>query len=541
MRRLLKALRHDVPGPRGDGRAPRHRAGAANRWRRSSRPITSRTPASCRWRACGAARCRTARRSNGNARRRHRAGMQGQQHDEARRAPSRARWWRSAAWTRCRPAHVLTPSGKPRGAVDWPQRRRRCSRSRIDAENRADEVKLTGALAQAGRGGPLAVDRAQRRYPRARAVGPGRDPSADRARPAAKRKYNLPVKSAPRRRSLQGDDPPRRHAARAPQAPDRRPRPVRRRACARSSRCRAATGLRLRRQGRRRRHPAQLHPVGRGGRRATTCTRGPLGFPVVDVAVTLFDGQYHAVDSSDMAFKTAGAPRDARGHAEMRARCCSSRSARCRSPCPTSSPPQVQRPDLAAGAARSSASTRKAGWQGWDEVSAYLPQSELHDLIVELRSLTMGVGTFAWKFDHLQELTGRLADKVIGAAERRRARGRAAEPAFERLKIIARWKSGRRTRSAGTCGHGRVRTFLDRGTGRSPRSVAPAADSYTRYLKTQTSMERHRAASSTRGMMFEAQYTELALAVDLIAERIRAPRRPCLGSYAQYRAFLDQG
>ena len=55
----------------------------------------------------------------------------------------------------------------------------------------------------------------------------------------------------------------------------------------------------------------------------------------------------------------------------------------------------------------------KAGWPGWDEVNAYLPQSELHDLIIELRSLTLGVGTFAWRFDHLQELTGRLADKVI--------------------------------------------------------------------------------------------------------------------------------
>ena len=55
----------------------------------------------------------------------------------------------------------------------------------------------------------------------------------------------------------------------------------------------------------------------------------------------------------------------------------------------------------------------KDGWQGWDEVNAYLPQSELHDLIIELRSLTMGVGTFAWKFDHLQELTGRLADKIV--------------------------------------------------------------------------------------------------------------------------------
>jgi Translation elongation factors (GTPases) len=56
----------------------------------------------------------------------------------------------------------------------------------------------------------------------------------------------------------------------------------------------------------------------------------------------------------------------------------------------------------------------KEGWAGWDEVQALLPQSELHDLIVELRSLTLGVGTFAWKFDHLQELTGRLADKIVG-------------------------------------------------------------------------------------------------------------------------------
>ena len=55
----------------------------------------------------------------------------------------------------------------------------------------------------------------------------------------------------------------------------------------------------------------------------------------------------------------------------------------------------------------------KPGWEGWDVVAAHLPRAELHDLIVELRSLTLGVGTFADKFDHLQELTGRLAEKVI--------------------------------------------------------------------------------------------------------------------------------
>ncbi len=55
----------------------------------------------------------------------------------------------------------------------------------------------------------------------------------------------------------------------------------------------------------------------------------------------------------------------------------------------------------------------KAGWDGWDEVRCQMPQSELKDLIIELRSLTFGVGSFVWNFDHLQELTGRQADKVI--------------------------------------------------------------------------------------------------------------------------------
>jgi elongation factor G len=60
----------------------------------------------------------------------------------------------------------------------------------------------------------------------------------------------------------------------------------------------------------------------------------------------------------------------------------------------------------------------KPDWQGWDVVTAHLPLSEIHDLIVELRSVTLGVATYQDRFDHLQELTGRLADKVIqGKAE----------------------------------------------------------------------------------------------------------------------------
>jgi len=55
----------------------------------------------------------------------------------------------------------------------------------------------------------------------------------------------------------------------------------------------------------------------------------------------------------------------------------------------------------------------KPDWKGWDAVSVQMPQSEMHDLINELRSITQGVGTFTWKFDHLQECTGKQADQAI--------------------------------------------------------------------------------------------------------------------------------
>ena len=42
-----------------------------------------------------------------------------------------------------------------------------------------------------------------------------------------------------------------------------------------------------------------------------------------------------------------------------------------------------------------------------------MPQSEMRDLIIELRSLTQGVGTFDWTFDHLNELSGKLADDIV--------------------------------------------------------------------------------------------------------------------------------
>ncbi len=141
------------------------------------------------------------------------------------------------------------------------------------------------------------------------------------------------------------------------------------------------------------------------------CTEGPLGFPVIDLAVNLFDGQHHAVDSSDMAFRRAGilAMKDALPNCNpvLLEPICSV---------------NIAIPNQYTSNAQSIVTKRrgqilgfqaKDGWNGWDEVQANIPQSELHDLIIDLRSQTMGIGTFDWSFDHMAELTGRAADDVI--------------------------------------------------------------------------------------------------------------------------------
>ncbi|MEE8270667.1 MAG: elongation factor G [Alphaproteobacteria bacterium] len=139
--------------------------------------------------------------------------------------------------------------------------------------------------------------------------------------------------------------------------------------------------------------------------------QGPLGFPVVDIAVTLNGGQFHSVDSSDMAFRTAGRMALAEGLPKC-------------DPVllepiwqvnivtPSEFTPKAQR-ILSSRRGQILGYDARPGWDGWDEVKAYLPQAELHDLIIELRSLTLGVGTYTAEFDHLAELTGRLAVRVI--------------------------------------------------------------------------------------------------------------------------------
>ena len=164
--------------------------------------------------------------------------------------------------------------------------------------------------------------------------------------------------------------------------------------------------------------PRQYIPAVEAGVK-DACIKGPLGFPVDDVAVTLVDGSYHSVDSSELAFRTAGriAMHDALAAAKPH----------------LLEPVQrlvVVSPSSSTSKVSSTVASRRGqmlglgprdGWPGWDRVEALLPESELAGLEAELRSLSQGLATYEAEYDHLAELNGTLADKVV--------KGRIAEPA----------------------------------------------------------------------------------------------------------------
>jgi elongation factor G len=142
-------------------------------------------------------------------------------------------------------------------------------------------------------------------------------------------------------------------------------------------------------------------------------TRGPLGFPVTDLAVTLTDGSYHSVDSSDLAFRTAARV----GLSEGLPQCQPVLLEPIHSVeivCPTDATAKINA-ILSARRGQILSFDTRDGWQGWDCVRALMPESEIGELIVELRSATAGAGSFTRQFDHMAEVTGRAADQIIAA------------------------------------------------------------------------------------------------------------------------------
>jgi elongation factor G len=144
-----------------------------------------------------------------------------------------------------------------------------------------------------------------------------------------------------------------------------------------------------------------------------TLKQGPLGFQVVDVLVALTDGSYHTVDSSDMAFRQAARIALVDGLPQC-------------NPvllepihlveivCPTEATAKMNA-ILSGRRGQILGFDTREGWEGWDTVRAKMPESEIGDLIIEVRSATAGVGTFSFKFDHMAELTGKTADQIVAA------------------------------------------------------------------------------------------------------------------------------
>jgi elongation factor G len=142
---------------------------------------------------------------------------------------------------------------------------------------------------------------------------------------------------------------------------------------------------------------------------------GPLGFPLIDLAVTLTNGSYHSVDSSEQAFKQAariamqeGAPKwdpvllEPILHVEVSI--------------PSAFTSQVLQL-LTGRRGQILGYELKPDWKSWDQTVAYLPQAEMQGFIVELRSLTLGVGFFSWRLSHMEEVPTKLVDKVLVGAQ----------------------------------------------------------------------------------------------------------------------------
>ncbi|MEQ1810030.1 MAG: elongation factor G, partial [Terricaulis sp.] len=138
--------------------------------------------------------------------------------------------------------------------------------------------------------------------------------------------------------------------------------------------------------------------------------KGAIGFPVVDVSVTLIDGSFHSVDSSEHSFQQAGRL----GMVEAMQQCGSillEPIEKLSIYTPSSGTPKINSA-VSSHNGQILGFEPREGWPGWDRVDVYLPHSERQNFIIELRSLTQGLATFEAEFDHMVEVSGRRADDV---------------------------------------------------------------------------------------------------------------------------------
>jgi elongation factor G len=156
--------------------------------------------------------------------------------------------------------------------------------------------------------------------------------------------------------------------------------------------------------------PKQWIPAVEDGVREAM-VKGPLGFEVVDCAVTLVDGSYHSVDSSELAFRLAGriAMQEALAAAHPHLL---EPMHKLTVVCPSNATSRITSA-VAGRRGQMLGMGPRDGWTGWDRIEALIPEAELSGLEAELRSQSQGLATYEAEFDHLAELNGPLADKVV--------------------------------------------------------------------------------------------------------------------------------
>jgi elongation factor G len=305
---------------------------------------------------------------------------------------------------------VLTPSGTAPAIAGWPEALKPVYAFAVGAENRTDEVKLSGALQKLCEEDPSLVITHNADTNQLLLEGQG-EMHLQIAFERLESKYNLkvsssrpdvPYKETIRRQTSQHGRFKRQtggHGQFGDVQIDIKPQP-------------RGSGFAFEDNIHGGHIPRQYIPAVETGIKEYM-KRGPLGFPVVDVAVALNDGSYHAVDSSEQAFKQAARIAMSEGI--------------------TNCDPVLLEPIFEVVISVPSDFTNKVhglvssrrgqllgfdakpGWKGWDVVTAHMPETEIGDLIIELRSLSLGVGTFEAKFDHLNELTGKDAERIVAS------------------------------------------------------------------------------------------------------------------------------
>jgi len=134
-------------------------------------------------------------------------------------------------------------------------------------------------------------------------------------------------------------------------------------------------------------------------------------YPLIDIEVTLFDGSYHPVDSSDIAFQIAGSIGVKKAIEQAK---------------PILLEPimelEVEVPNEFLGDINGDLSSRRGrimgveSFKGREKIKAYIPLAELHNYSASLRSLTQGRGIFRRKFSHYEKVPEEITQKIISQA-----------------------------------------------------------------------------------------------------------------------------